>query len=239
MFQQRNVDYRLDGWPTKRSWLVIRYFEWQNRFFYRRLHLNAKYYSNGTGFLHPFALSQRLLFLSLIGLSCSLYLSPSHPISLSLSLYSATFHSLRTYAFSRLPFFHLVSSTRFDILYLTFLLFLVGGTVRTQLRRPWDKRLHFLIFKCAQTSYPAIVCPTEALRRGFRADKPVQPSMHAANAAASYYRVPLCSHLFSLLSSFSRLLSLLLCVSFLISPRSSLTAAKARQLALENANRHR
>lgn len=56
-----------------------------------------------------------------------------------------------------------------------------------QLRRPWDKRLHFLIFKCAQTSYPAIVCPTEALpRRGFRADKPFQPSMHAgSNVAAS------------------------------------------------------
>lgn len=228
MFQQRNVDYRLDGWPAKRSWLVIRYFEWQNRFFYRRLHLNAKYYSNGTGFLHPFALSQRLLFLSLIGLSCSLYLLPL-TLSLFLSLSLLGHVSFSTYL--RLlssSFFHLVSSTRFDILYLTFLLFLVGGTVRTQLRRPWDKRLHFLIFKCAQTSYPAIVCPTEALRRGFRADKPVPPSMHAANAAASYYRVPLCSHLLSLLSSFSRLLSLPLYVSFLVSLRSSLTATKAR-----------
>lgn len=89
MFQQRNVHYRLDGWPAKRSWLVIRYFEWQNRFFYRRLHLNAKYYSNGTGFLHPFALSQRLLFLSLIGLSCSLYLLPlTLSLSLSLSLFT-------------------------------------------------------------------------------------------------------------------------------------------------------
>lgn len=155
--------------------------------------------------------------------------SPSHPISLSLFLSLLGHVSFSSYL--RLlssSFFHLVSSTRFDILYLTFLLFLVGGTVRTQLRRPWDKRLHFLIFKCAQTSYPAIVCPTEALRRGFRADKPVQPSMHATNAAASYYRVPLCSHLLSLLSSFSRLLSLPLYVSFLVSLRSSLTANKAR-----------
>lgn len=61
-----------------------------------------------------------------------------------------------------------------------------------QLRRPWDKRLHFLIFKCAQTSYPAIVCPTEALpRRGFRADKPFQPSMHAGLQRCCI--LPLCS----------------------------------------------
>lgn len=61
-----------------------------------------------------------------------------------------------------------------------------------QLRRPWDKRLHFLIFKCVQTSYPAIVCPTEALpRRGFRADKPFQPSMHAGLQRCCI--LPLCS----------------------------------------------
>ena len=160
-----------------------------------------------------------LVFLVLSTFSLSPYLSVSLLGHVSFSWYLRLLSS---------SFFHLVSSTRFDILYLTFLLFLVGGTVRTQLRRPWDKRLHFLIFKCAQTSYPAIVCPTEALRRGFRADKPVQPSMHAANAAASYYRVPLRSHLLSLHSSFSRLLSLPLYVSFLVSRRSSLTATKAR-----------
>jgi len=48
----------------------------------------------------------------------------------------------------------------------------------TGLRRcevcPWDKRLHFLIFKCVQTSYPANppTRSTEVLQRGFRADKP-------------------------------------------------------------------
>lgn len=70
-----------------------------------------------------------------------------------------------------------------------------------QLRRPWDKRLHFLIFKCAQTSYPAIVCPTEALpRRGFRADKPFS-TLDACRPPTSLHPLPLCSLSLSLFFS--------------------------------------
>lgn len=84
-------------------------------------------------------------------------------------------------------------------------------TQQHQLRRPWDKRLHFLIFKCAQTSYPAIVCPTEALpRRGFRADKPFS-TLDACRPPTSLHPLPLCSLSFfpekrfhALLPSFSR-----------------------------------
>lgn len=106
-----------------------------------------------------------------------------------------------------------------------------------QLRRPWDKRLHFLIFKCAQTSYPAIVCPTEALpRRGFRADKPFQPSMHAGLQRCCI--LPLCS--LSLSLSFLQNASTF---SFPLSPRADYPTLRRwtslRQFAVENANRQR
>ena len=93
------------SWPARRLLPVIRYFEWQGRFFYRRSHLNAKYYSNGTGFLsHPFALSQRLLF------SCPLLLFlvlsalfPAHPLS----------HPFSSLSLS--PFCHTSLSTSFSL----------------------------------------------------------------------------------------------------------------------------
>lgn len=107
-----------------------------------------------------------------------------------------------------------------------------------QLRRPWDKRLHFLIFKCAQTSYPAIVCPTEALpRRGFRADKPFS-TLDACRPPTSLHPLPLCSLSLSLF--FQKNASTL---SFPLSPGMDYPTPRRwtslRQFAVENANRQR
>lgn len=141
--------------------------------------MNAKYYSNGNGFLSLpvpycsflFPLPLRPIVSSLSAPTQSRFVSPPSTISFLLRPVRHP-HSISLSSLSRR-----------------------AAPVCTQLRRPWDKRLHFLIFKCAQTSYPAIVCPVEAPRRGFRADKPLQLSMHAA--AASYARVSLFrAHLF-------------------------------------------
>lgn len=107
-----------------------------------------------------------------------------------------------------------------------------------QLRRPWDKRLHFLIFKCAQTSYPAIVCPTEALpRRGFRADKPFS-TLDACRPPTSLHPLPLCSLSLSLF--FQKNASTF---SFPLSPGVDYPTPRRwtslRQFAVENANRQR
>lgn len=111
-------------------------------------------------------------------------------------------------------------------------------TQQHQLRRPWDKRLHFLIFKCAQTSYPAIVCPTEALpRRGFRADKPFS-TLDACRPPTSLHPLPLCSLSLSLF--FQKNASTL---SFPLSPGVDYPTPRCwtslRQFAVENANRQR
>lgn len=121
----------------------------------------------------PRPVSQRALFLSLIALSCSLRpsLRPLRPLIAPVSPLDSPF--------APPPLFRPFFPTPEPISSFPLSPFLVGFT---QLRRPWDKRLHFLIFKCAQTSYRAIVRPSEALRRGFRADKPVRPprpSVHA------------------------------------------------------------
>ena len=120
------------SWPARRLLLVIRYFEWQGRFFYRRSHLNAKYYSNGTGFLsHPFALSQRLLFSCPLLLFLVLFaLFPAHPF------FSLSF----TFVFLFPP----VSFVRFDIPCLTFSpLFLFAAAVRTQAETPLGQEASF------------------------------------------------------------------------------------------------
>lgn len=111
-------------------------------------------------------------------------------------------------------------------------------TQQHQLRRPWDKRLHFLIFKCAQTSYPAIVCPTEALpRRGFRADKPFS-TLDACRPPTSLHPLPLCSLSLSLF--FQKNASTF---SFPLSPGVDYPTPRCwtslRQFAVENANRQR
>ena len=136
----------------------------------------------------PPGVSARALFLSLIALSCSpslsSFLSFSPPSVTVPRLLPFVFHPLDSISFFPLPSISLSLS-------LSLSLFRRRGSA--QLRRPWDKRLHFLIFKCAQTSYRAIVCLTEALRRGFRADKPLQPpqpSMHASPASTARQAPP-------------------------------------------------
>lgn len=151
----------------------------------------------------PFLLSVLAFKCKVLFKSRQISTNPSVPYCSSFSSLSP-FLALR-YPSPLIPFvFHSLSPItlplsplRFDILYPTFFSSSSPVSHAAQLRRPWDKRLHFLIFKCAQTSYPAIVCPTEALpRRGFRADKPFQPSMHA------------CLQRCCILPLFSRLLSI-------------------------------
>ena len=88
----------------------------------------------------------------------------------------------------------------------------------------------------------------EALRRGFRADKPLQPWMHAANAAARCYchrRLfpPSFSHSIPARSlfpfAFRLSLSLSLPLSFSLPLFVPLEWPAVAQLSLENANRHR
>lgn len=179
----------------------------EGRFFYRCLHLNAKYYSNrAPGFTTP---SVPYCSFSLVPIPSPLipfvFLHPSSP----------PFDSISFIRRSSLP-----SRSR----------------TQQQLRRPWDKRLHFLIFKCAQTSYPAIVCPMEALpRRGFRADKPFQPSMHGGQRRCIL--LLLCSRFPSLSLSLFRRNVLLSSFSFDSPTLRRWTSL--RQFAVENANRQR